>query len=103
MKSLLLLALLVPQLALAEQPPLGDTTAYRNLLVYAEENGINVADMDTTCNEEECFTGLASDINVFVSREISPDQRVCVLAHELTHAIVHRGTYITREQADREG
>lgn len=70
---------------LPPQIPLGETEAFGRLLTYAGRQGISVYNQRTEGN----VTGHTDYRDVWVSTDLTPEMRVCVLAHELAHVLIH--------------
>lgn len=72
------------------QPPLGDLPAFGSLLRYAEQHEVTVTSRHSIPLEKGLALWGRSERNgnVWVASDITPESRVCVLAHELTHAVL---------------
>lgn len=68
------------------QPPLGDLAPYTKLLQYAEQHGIPVTTAPVSCQETRwCVIGHTDYHVITLASNITPEARVCILAHELAH------------------
>jgi hypothetical protein len=77
------------------QPPIGDLAPYTKLMQYAEQQGIVVTSRPSkVISKTLTLIGQASRKNgtVWVASDITAEARVCVLAHELTHAVLQRNS-----------
>lgn len=76
--------------ATAGKPPLGDLPAFVSLLLYAETQGIPVQTGTLDCQDGAwCVIGHTDYRIITVAGGITPEARVCVLAHELAHIQFH--------------